>query len=247
MKDARMVQAKRIQEFFLPTTDELEQTFDKSTVYFRPEDEVGGDFYWYKAASGKLFFVLGDCTGHSMEGAMSTMIVISLLNQFFSYRHMLNPKELVSDVYEQINEFNQTKTKVEGTLQYQLGVEMIFIVFDFAKEELKVISTGLPLWIKRNNQIIKRRYKSVKDWAIWKEKYFDEETIYFKPGEKIITFSDGITDQYNAEDKKKLGGSRLEEWLTEGEVNYDTIHQKLNEWMGDNHQYDDISLCSFMK
>ncbi|MDR3584930.1 MAG: cache domain-containing protein [Desulfosporosinus sp.] len=92
--------AKRIQLAILPDFkdyfDSLEEHF---FVIWRPRDIVGGDFYFSKKIEQNYFMIIADCTGHSVPGALMTMIVNAVLDRIIVEANNKNP----ADILKQLN------------------------------------------------------------------------------------------------------------------------------------------------
>jgi hypothetical protein len=82
--------AKRIQEAFLPTEENVSTLLKDAFVLYKPKDIVSGDFYWIERKDNKILFAVVDCTGHGVPGAFMSIIGFNGLNQI-------------------VNEYNYTK------------------------------------------------------------------------------------------------------------------------------------------
>ncbi|MFO0434978.1 MAG: hypothetical protein ACK5ZT_06995, partial [Sphingobacteriaceae bacterium] len=66
--------SKRIQTAILPPVDLLNKHLHNFFIYYAPKDIVSGDFYWFSEHNNHLFFIVVDCTGHGVPGALMSMI-----------------------------------------------------------------------------------------------------------------------------------------------------------------------------
>lgn len=131
--------AKRIQEMLLPDLNLLENRFEHLNYHFRPMDSVGGDFYWTATEQDVTWIVVGDCTGHSMEGALASVSIMSILNQV--YESAISPHMLIKNMHKSLGDI-QHQRPTEG---YGIGCEMMALRFDHANDTLTYSATGLPL------------------------------------------------------------------------------------------------------
>jgi serine phosphatase RsbU (regulator of sigma subunit) len=72
--------AHRIQQAILPDL-ELSQHFKNHFVFFRPQFDVSGDFYWFSQLEDKFYVATVDCTGRGIAGAFMSLIGYTLLNK----------------------------------------------------------------------------------------------------------------------------------------------------------------------
>lgn len=72
--------AQTIQNGLLPKERHFKKTFKDHFVVYKPQDKIGGDFYWLTTKGDTTYFALADCTGHGVSGAMLSVLGISLLN-----------------------------------------------------------------------------------------------------------------------------------------------------------------------
>ncbi|MFM7105766.1 MAG: hypothetical protein ACKOW8_09625, partial [Flavobacteriales bacterium] len=71
--------AKRIQHSFMSSDDYLKRHLTEKGcdyfVYFRPKEDVSGDFYWSSALQdGSLLLMCADSTGHGVPGAIMSIL-----------------------------------------------------------------------------------------------------------------------------------------------------------------------------
>lgn len=237
--DDKLSSAKRIQEILLPDMAKATGSFSEKYYWLKSKDKVGGDFFWTNKTKTHQWFVVGDCTGHSVEGALASVSVMSLLNQVFDAE--MNPHHLIKELHQCLNDM-QNQNIHEG---YGIGCELMVIKIDLKKKELKYSGTGLPLYVTGD----KVKYNRTKTASFNPEriiKFIRSRNIKLKDGEGIFTHSDGLTDQMNAQGKR----IRRQEILSQVEkhkvINGEVIEKFVTEWKGDQEQTDDIS-CLYLK
>jgi GAF domain-containing protein len=63
--------ARQLQQMVLPKSSEIEAIEDlEIAVFMEPADEVGGDYYDVLSKNGKVYFSIGDVTGHGLESGV---------------------------------------------------------------------------------------------------------------------------------------------------------------------------------
>lgn len=187
------------QSLFTPLSV-FERTFEKASVFFEPYEAPGGDFYWCKNYTYKTIVIVGDCTGHGMQGAMIAMSVMTLLKQHFKLLPNVLEEE-IRNIYKEIKAIKEYEDS--GFLDCELGM----IVLDKRSNELEYIGSGVNLIVKRDHT--QEAYSSRKAWLITGKQKVTR--LKLKKGDEIFLFSDGITDQFDKQDKSKLRSKGLYE------------------------------------
>lgn len=235
----RIQDAVRIQRMIIPRDEDIKKSFKKFFAVHQQQDAVGGDFYWYKETPDCTLVALVDCTGHSVEGAMTSMVCNSLLNQAASSFSKTKFPVFVEHFYEMLAEYNET---TDSMLDYGIGAELGVLCFDFKSNELRVISTGVSSFVKTDEGVQLLRTRKIKDFKEIKGQ-IEEHVLDLGKVSGIYSFTDGVTDQYDSSDEKKLGYKGLQK-IIEDEKSFDKDYYagEINRWKGNNLQYDDLTL-----
>jgi len=230
--------ARRIQELLFQDPIPHLKIFKNPFLYFQPKEDIGGDYYWSRKTKKNLWIVVGDCTGHSVEGALATVSILSIINQIFDDN--LNPHILVKELYRSLN--NIQKQKLEDG--YGIGNEMLVLKINLSTQELLFAGTGLPVYV-HNTKLQRMRTKKVHFEEEKVLKYIRSRKLHLKPNDFVFTHSDGLIDQLN-EHGKRLGYQRLTVPLKEGRpIDNKSIEHLLNEWKRAATQTDDIVVLGF--
>jgi hypothetical protein len=231
--DDSISSARRIQSLLLPDMKAATSIFNDSYFYFNPKDDVGGDFYWANRTKTHQWFVIGDCTGHSVEGALASVSVLSIMKQVFD--SSINPHMLIKEVHDGLKNI-QRQDLLGG---YGIGCEMIVIKIDLKDHTIKYSGTGLPLYvIGEDIKINKTKRSSIApDLVI---KFLRTRTLKLKEGEGIFTHSDGIVDQYGTNNRRLMKSGLLKNINDHKGVNEQSIQQAFEKWRGKEEQTDDV-------
>lgn len=194
--EAKIMSARRIQELLMPNLNLSLQAFKQHHVWYKPKDLVGGDFYWTRQTKKHLWVIAGDCTGHSVEGALASVSVMSILNQVFESD--TQPHLLIKELYRSLNNLQEQKLE-QG---YGIGCEMIAMRFDFSKNELKYSGTGFPLYYFKQGRIQRNKTRKSALNPDRVVKYLRSRTIIFNSNDGFFTHSDGLLDQLNPMGKR---------------------------------------------
>lgn len=242
--------AETIQQAMLPDLSEMD-SFADSFILYRPKDIVSGDFYWSaKLSDETIFFAVVDCTGHGVPGAFMSMVGIRILRDIVQELKVQSPAKVLEHLNEMVRE-----TLRQDQTDNNDGMDLVIVRLDKMKDgTTKVTYAGAkrPLYVayaeKNEIEILSPDRKSIGGHQTTKQYVeFNDKVITLSKGDEMFLFSDGITDQNNSF-RKKFGRARLESILTacmEDDVKdqQKLIESKLDEFMGDEFQRDDITLA----
>jgi tetratricopeptide (TPR) repeat protein len=241
--------AKTIQSAMLPDMSPIAK-FGNYFILYRPKDIVSGDFYWSSVHSDKrMFIAIVDCTGHGVPGAFMSMIGIRMLDEIVNEMKIESP----ASILETLNELLRNALKQEQTDNND-GMDLCVCRLDKlgnGKVEMTFSGAKRPAYIgrvgKMDIEILEPDRKSIGGYQPAKRLIeFSNQTVTLEKGDTIYLFSDGIVDQ-NDPFRKKFGRARLESILksiiTDSiEEQKNTIETKLDEFIKDETQRDDITL-----
>lgn len=183
-----------IHRSMFPANASFEQAFRSAEIYFKPFKAPGGDFYWVKNYQDQTIVVLGDCTGHGMQGALIAMSAMTLLKQFFQQP----PNSLKESIIEYYDFFY--KMMEDETFDH-FDLELGIIKIDKKSNFTQYYGSGINLIHKSGSNI--EIFKSRKKKFI--EGVQEQTDIASNVGDQFFLFTDGITDQFNAQNNRKLG------------------------------------------
>lgn len=229
--------AKRIQGLLLPDMKETLSIFKKSYFWYQPKDEIGGDFYWATRTKAYQWLVIGDCTGHAVEGALASVSVLSILQQVF--KPDLEPHLFIKLIHEGLRNIQQ-QDLLQG---YGIGCEMMVIRLDLKDQTMKYSGTGLPLChISDKVRIFKTKKSSLDPDRV--VKYVRSRSLKLEKGEGIFTYSDGLIDQIR-ENGKRIKTAALLRNIQENGINTASMEKYFTSWRGAEPQTDDV-VCLYL-
>lgn len=226
--------AKRIQKLLLPNPENGLKQFESYSLWYQPKDDVGGDFYWIKKDRNATWVVVGDCTGHSFEGAMASVSVISILNQVYDSKFA--PHKLIKEMHKSLDNI-QNQNLILG---YGIGCEMIVMKFDHINKELHYSGTGLPLYVLSNDNVRVQKTKKIALDPHRMLRYLRSKKLSFKDGDAFFTHSDGLTDQFNPLGKRIQSKGLLRYLKLDYTGQKEALKLFLNNHRKDEPQTDDI-------
>lgn len=235
--------ARRVQNAFMPTHDDLNQIFKSHFVVNQPRDIVSGDFFWVKEINRSVLLCVGDCTGHGVPAALLTMNAFNLLNAL-STDFFQKPGVLMAELHKNLIA-NLDKSGEEVTD----GMDMTLLLFNRDSNVVKFVSAHQSVFVLEGSLLTELKgerrglgpaYKSATNDFLVQE-------LKLTPGSWIYGFSDGLTDQFGGPQDKKFTKKRLQDLLLTlvskpAPEQEKTMINAIQDWKGSRPQTDDIIL-----
>lgn len=194
--------AKRIQNAKLPKKDEILASLPQCFILFNPKDIVSGDFYFFHKKDETVFIAAADCTGHGVPGAFMSMIGSEQLMD--AVLHSDDTSEILKQLNKGIKKSLQQSDSIDSTRD---GMDIAICSIDLKNFTLKYAGANRPLWIIRQGQTEIEEIKGTKK-AIGglteDEQHYESHDIQLRKGDVFYIFTDGYSDQFGGESKKKL-------------------------------------------
>lgn len=205
-----------------------------------PAKEIGGDYYDFISLPDKdaLSIVIGDVSGKGVAAGLlmamaktaihtlsqeesSPMKILLRANQILNQH--ISGQKFMTMLYFRWQAGNKTLTYSSA------GHEHILIYRNQAKKLESIVSGGLMLGM-------------IPDI----ETFLEEKQIQFDPGDKILLYTDGVTEALN-KDQERFGLERLKEvFQTHNDKSPQAlmglVKDEVYDFIGDVPQYDDITL-----
>jgi len=240
--------AQRIQESILPPKGELTSIFGDHFIMWKPRDRVGGDFYWArKIDNNKSLLAVIDCTGHGVPGAFMTMAVNSILSHIVD-EVWDNPAVIIQELNKRVKETlhrNQSSSMTDDGLD-------IGICYVEEKKRLVFAGAKISLAVKRADQVyhIKGDKKSIGYRRSDNDLEFVNNAWKIEDRDIFYLTTDGYLDQNGGEKDYSLGHKIFNQIIfAQGEKTLvqqqQEFESRLNQYMGDEPQRDDITVIGF--
>jgi CheY-like chemotaxis protein len=235
--------ARRMQNAMFPSNKLLASMCSDFFVLNIPKDIVSGDFYW-AAVEGELhFFVVADCTGHGVPGAMMSMIGNNLLNETIKNKHIYSPELILQHLHVGVREaFNQSESVSRD------GMDMAVVVWDKSNQLLSYAGAMNNMLLINDDEVID--VHSDKNPIGGKQledvRQFTKHEFNVSSGNThFYIYSDGYHDQFGGPDFKKFLIKRFKDLLLEGyklskTEQHDQLKNTFSDWTKDCSQMDDI-------
>ncbi len=240
-----IIYASYIQKTLFPNIDQIFKDFFKEWfLFFKPQNIVSGDFYWAKKLpENKLFLIVGDCTGHGVPGALMSVMTITLIKEFISQVENFTAAEALNFGREKIKKA-MSSSQLSTTVLH--GLDAAVIIFDKNNKTLNFAGAFRPLYIIRNNELIELEGDKQPIATYFKEKKFTDKYVEILPNDMIYLFTDGFTgifsQLYGKFTRGKFKKFLLEINTLSAKKQLSKIEEMIKNWMGNEQQYDDITI-----
>ena len=197
---------------------------------------VGGDYYDFIQLDDRRWAIcLGDVSGKGLPASLLMSNLQAILRGQVTYKP--SPGTLMKNANQQLYQSTGMERFVTlflgildtgtHTLQYSIGGHEYPFLIHSDKNYTRLKTGGIPVGVMENQD-------------------FAEETIELKPGDKLVIFSDGITDSRNKDDEA-FGEERLEqllarEYQNSGEQIMEIIFNASMEHNGKAQLFDDMTM-----
>jgi serine phosphatase RsbU (regulator of sigma subunit) len=232
--------SERLQKSLLPKSNSFEEAFKEHFIFYKPKQQVSGDFYWFTTQSNTHLFAVGDCTGHGVPGAMVSVVCTNGLNRAVREEQLVEPGKILDRTREiVISEFEKNEGEVKD------GMDIALCSLEGNK--LKYAGANNPLWIVRKDSFEIEEIKADKQ-PIGKyagSSAYTTHEININPGDSIYIFSDGFVDQFGGEYGKKYKTKNFKSLLlsiqeSNMKEQLDIVEQTFDAWKKDFEQLDDV-------
>ena len=197
LQDARMLEkewelARQIQTALLPR--DLANPFYDVRAIMAPARQVGGDYYDLIYVQGRLWFVVGDVSGHGLTAGLVSIMVRTTLQAILLERPASPPEE----VFDRVN--RRLIADMQRLDEFRYLTCTLFVTAD----GVNVSYAGRhmpPLLLRASGQL--EEAPAVGTWMGIEEftrlpEYAERGHLRVEPGDRLILFSDGITEAMDA-------------------------------------------------
>ncbi len=242
---ASITYAKRIQQAILPDQNQFKENLKNCFILFKPKDIVSGDFYWQQRYEDKVYFAIGDCTGHGVPGAIVSVMCSNTLTKVVRELNIKEPALIL----DKTSELLETMLS-NGKESINDGMDIAICCLNTSTRQLKYAGANIPLYLLRDNkmEVIKADRQAI--GKVSNRFPYSTKELALQEKDNIYIYTDGYIDQFGGEHNKKLKRKKLKEFLIDNHhLNSDQQQKNLNnffeEWRGQNEQIDDVTVLGF--
>jgi sigma-B regulation protein RsbU (phosphoserine phosphatase) len=234
--------AKQIQNSLLPKAPLMVDCIQVAGVCL-PATHVGGDYYDYFYSDDTLNIVIADVSGHSVGAALLMAGVRSTLKAEARRPNPSKQDHGSADILLAINEL--LHDDLNGS---DLFISMFYLRYNPLRRHLCYSNAGhnRPLWLAANANNCEELDAEGMVIGVRKSNAFEEKCLPLQPGDKILLYTDGITEAQNRAGEF-FGIARLSDLLVTQrseppESTIQHILEALREFCGSNSFNDDVSM-----
>lgn len=239
--------AGKIQNSLLPSPDKLRKLMGEHFVVWNQRDIVGGDFYAIEEVENGYVVALIDCTGHSVPGALMSMMAISMFDRIVKDKNIIYP----DDVLRHLNiHLRELLGRQEGFDEDGLEAGVCYV--NKKENKLYFAGAGISLFFIDEGEV--KEIKSDRVGIGYKKTSLDYGFAMHELSNiakmSFYMTTDGIIEQIGGERKRMFGKKRFKE-LIGGFTQIPKHEQKrlllktFHDYKMDEPQRDDMSCIGF--
>ena len=235
--------ARRMQKAMLPSDELLAEMSTDFFVLNQPKDIVSGDFYWAAIIDQWHIFIVADCTGHGVPGAMMSMIGNNLLNEIIKNKNIYSPDLILNHLHQGVRlALNQQESNSRD------GMDIGIVVYDSENQSLAFSGAMNNLLLINDGNVfdIQADRKAVGGKQLEDSRCFTKHVLDVSRGDThFYLYTDGYHDQFGGLEFKKFFVKRFKDLLVEDyklPKKQQEMHLKqvMTDWMEGYLQMDDI-------
>lgn len=192
--------ARKIQEHFVHQEDISSEQLNVYCEYIPLQDISGDIFEVVKLKNNNYMIFIGDVTGHGLPAALYTMMLKSSFNSYS--RRYLSPGTILTEMNSELCE----------VLLPDFFITSAVVMIDLKLMTMTYCTAAHPaplFYYSRKNEIVELNSPNTMLGVMRGKKYRDD-TIELSPGDRLLLYTDGITEMLNSEEKI-WGKDRLKE------------------------------------
>ena len=208
--DDEINKAKKLHENSLPTKIPEINHLDMH-AYYKPSNEVGGDYYnLIKISDDKLLFYISDVTGHGLDAAMMSAFIKSTINAYLELcanEQSLKPKEIIEFLFKQ----NQKENFPEDYL-----ITILIGIIDTSNNQMIFSSAGMHIpFVICNNDLkeVEAGNLPISKNIPSKLLHYENKEVKLRQDSVLFATTDGIFEQRN--ENNEVYGDRYKEIICE--------------------------------
>lgn len=176
--------AKRIQEKILPNKEKLDNI--AIDYIYRPSEMLSGDMFdVFYIDDENIGIYISDVSGHGVAAAMMTMFIRQTMRSIKD--DIVSPSATLSELYRRFSTLN---------LDVDKYFTIFYGVFNKRTYEFKYSNAGhncIPIMYNKN-KMTTLEIKGYPMTLLFDEIFYEEKNIKLSKGDKILFYTDGITE-----------------------------------------------------
>ncbi|MGE0255716.1 MAG: PP2C family protein-serine/threonine phosphatase [Alphaproteobacteria bacterium] len=238
--------ASNIQRGLLPARDAVGGVVAEVEWLWQPVQDVGGDWLWAETIGGKALFVVADCTGHGVPGALMTILSAAALEQAVHAEGLREPAAILARL-DTLVRSRLGQDRVGSATDD--GLDCAIAVWDPAKATLTYAGAGIPLITEIGGlpSVIRGDRASLGYRTARPRGAFSTHSVKLSAGDTFWLATDGVVDQMGGQSRRLYGRTRLVQAIADNRgstlaTRLAGVQDVLARWRGDEPRRDDVAL-----
>ncbi len=239
--------AGKIQNSLLPKKKLLTDLMGDHFVVWNQRDIVGGDFYAVEEVENGYIVALIDCTGHSVPGALMSMMAISIFDRIVKDKEIIAPDAILKEIDRHL------KSLFGGQEGFdEDGLEAGICYVDKKSDVLSYAGAGISLFYLDDAEAIEVKSNRV---GLGYSRTPDDYQFSLHKIANIHKYSfymttDGIIEQVGGEKRRMFGKKRFKNLITSFQKSpkqrqKELLLEAFKQYKKDEPQRDDMSCIGF--
>ncbi len=221
--------AKRIQSRALPLNGIYWEALAFDSAYL-PSEGLGGDMFdIIKMNEDTLLIYIADISGHGVRSSMLTMFLRQVIRGMRA--SSINSEDLLNTILKNYNELNL------GDEQY---FSLLMGLYSIKRREWRIVNAGhncLPILIKATGGSEEIKVSGMPICSLLKKADHEEKTFVISSGDKLLFYTDGITEAKDQSGGGYFGEERLMDIIEKyagnrGSIMLNEIVKRVNDFTG---------------
>lgn len=231
--------ARDIQAGLLPSSAPWQEGSLLVAARSLPAYEVGGDFYSYLSLpQEQAGVVVGDISGKGVGAALLMALTSSVVEN--QARHGVTPVRVLNGLQRAL--FSRMQAN-------RMNAALLYALFETSSSSLRVANAGMMAPLVIGSEGVSTIDVAGFPIGAYDGAVYTEQKVILEPGDRVLFFTDGLVEAHNQEGEL-FGFERLEALLSELSPNtdldqlVDTIIERVQVFMGETEQHDDITIVA---
>ncbi len=243
--------ASKLQNSIVFQDDGFSKAFDDHFIFFKPKEQVSGDFYFLRDIGDKIVLAVADGTGHGVPGAFISILGVQIMHaitrKMKSGRVELNAGDFLNSLREKMKRILERNQISKFSTD---GLDISLLIIDKKTRQIDFSGANQSIIIYTNDEMIQLKGDRMPIGAFVQETSFSNTSLLLEGEAKVFMYTDGFADQFGGENGKKINSLKLRNLIKDhSSLPFDDIKEKFEnyfqDWKGDWEQTDDVLILGY--